>query len=407
MKIKYLQLPAQEEFDNDVTTFLLLMLSGFGGGKSYALAMKLFKLSQLNAPYPGALFVPSIPEYKRDMLPIMLEILEENRINFDYNKSEFRWTLPWTRGPLYTITCERRIRGPNLAYGGINEPALISYERFKEAIGRIRIGKAKNRQLALAGTGERKSDWLYEHFVEKGIGRIIHADTRKNIFLSDDYVPNLIENYDEQWLEAYLKGGFVNFNTSAFYYAFDRTTHLDKTIEYDPNLEVHIGMDFNVDYMTCTLWHADDKTARCFDEIVLPQNQRTQKICDAILARKYKVEMCTVYPDTAGKHRDTRSTTTDIIIVKENGFKVRYKKRAPYFRDRQLCVNNLLDKKRLKVHPKCKVLIRDLSDVEQDRGDLSKIKTNPKLTHASDGMDYMLDILFPLSGRKPISTTSR
>ena len=30
-----------------------------------------------------------------------------------------------------------------------------------------------------------------------------------------------------------------------------------------------------------------------------------------------------------------------------------------------------------------------------------KIKDNPKLTHASDGMDYFIDIAFPLSGHKP------
>ena len=45
--------------------------------------------------------------------------------------------------------------------------------------------------------------------------------------------------------------------------------------------------------------------------------------------------------------------------------------------------------------------------VEQDAVDFSKIKKNPKLTHASDGVDYMTDILIPFKGRKKSSSTQR
>jgi len=77
---------------------------------------------------------------------------------------------------------------------------------------------------------------------------------------------------------------------------------------------------------------------------------------------------------------------------------------APDFRKRQLNVNNLLDKGLVKVNPKtCPGIKRDFEGVEQDVATLGKIKKNPKLTHFSDGADYMLDILFPMSGHKPQS----
>jgi len=84
------------------------------------------------------------------------------------------------------------------------------------------------------------------------------------------------------------------------------------------------------------------------------------------------------------------------------------KAKAPGFRARQLCVNNLLDKARVKINPdKCKRLLKDWEAVEQNVADFSKIKDNPQLTHASDGTDYMFDLIFPLSGTKPISSNRR
>ena len=371
--------------------------------------MKVLELSYLNRPYDGGLFAPTYPEYSRDILPIMIEILNTNNLNFDYHQTKKEWRFPWSKGVLTGITCEKRIRGPNLAYAAINEPGLTTYERYKEILGRVRIKAAKFPQVALAGTPEGRSNWLYEHFVEENKGRIIYGDTRNNPFISDDYVKNLQDNYDSIMLQSYLEGKFVRLTGRPFYYAFTREKNCDKTIKYDPMLQVHIGIDFNVDYMSATLWHCDDTTARCFDEIVLPQNQDTHKMVNAIKARGHAPNRCTVYPDTAGKHRDTRGNFTDITILKNAGFtKCRYRPRAPLFRTRQLSVNNLLDKKRLLINPdRCKALLKDLEDVEQDVGDYSKLKTNPKLTHTSDGMDYMVDILFPLSGAKPIYTTRR
>jgi hypothetical protein len=52
-------------------------------------------------------------------------------------------------------------------------------------------------------------------------------------------------------------------------------------------------------------------------------------------------------------------------------------------------------------------LRKDLQAVEQDPVTLEKSKKNPKLTHASDGLDYGCDILFEFSGKKPKSEVVR
>lgn len=45
--------------------------------------------------------------------------------------------------------------------------------------------------------------------------------------------------------------------------------------------------------------------------------------------------------------------------------------------------------------------------LEQDPITLEKMKANPKLTHFSDGLDYMTDILFPFSGDAKATTVGK
>ena len=52
---------------------------------------------------------------------------------------------------------------------------------------------------------------------------------------------------------------------------------------------------------------------------------------------------------------------------------------------------------------KCTGIKRDWESVEQDPATYEKLKDNPKLTHYSDGFDYLADIEFPLVGSKPDS----
>lgn len=409
MKLVYNKNPNQVEFHHDLVSKQLLLTSGFGGGKSYALCMKAMLLSYINRPYVGGLFAPSMPEYKKDLLPIMEEILIANGVNYTYHQTDKWFKFPWTTGKLLVFTCEKRVRGPNLAYACVNEPGLITHQRYKEIIGRVRL-KVKVGQINLAGTPEGRSNWLYEHFVKDGKGRVLYGHTRHNAKnLADDYEDNLRENYDSIMLEGYLEGKFVNLNGNMFYYAFTRDKNCDTTIKYNAQHPVEISADFNVDYMTSTFWQSDDKRAHAFGELVLPKNQDTNKMCLGWKARGFTPDkVACVYPDPAGNSRDTRGLLTDMTIIKKHGYMVKYKAKAPRLRTRQLAMNNMIDKGLLKLNPNtCPSLLRDFEDVEQDSADYTKIKTNPKLTHSSDGADLYIDLKFPISGTKPITTTGR
>lgn len=405
MKIKYDRLAHQQVFDDDLTSNQCLLTSGFGGGKTFALLMKHLKLTKINRNVASGLFVPTYTEFTRDVSPLMEQILVDNGIDPVYHKTEHYYRFPWTKAKTYVITCETRIRGPNLGFCSINEPGLISYQRFKEVLGRRRLPNVPVPQLNMAGTPEGTAHWLYEHCVLKSLAKVVFGDTRKNVFIDPDYVRQLEQNYDKVMLQAYLEGKFVNMNGAMFYYAFTRAKNCNNEIKWnrEKHRQIDICVDFNVQRMTSSAWYHEDGP-KAFDEMVIPDNADTNKMCLMWKARGYTPDVSTVFPDPSGNSRSTKGLS-DVKIIESHGYRVRFKPRAPGFRDRQLCVNNLLDKG-LQINPeKCPTLLRDYEGVEQDVATHEKIKDNPELTHASDGADYMLDILYPLSGKKPEVTS--
>lgn len=398
--------PHQKEFAEDLSTKFLHLSSGYAGGKTYALCMKMLQLSALNAPYSGGIMAPSFRDLKRDVIPIFEDILSQNNLlpYYRFHKTDQYFQFAWTSGKLFLFSAENQLRGPNLAYFGINEATLIPAERYREAIGRVRVRGSKHPQIASVGTPEGTSNYMYDLFIDKPMrnSRVIYGDTRDNaINLDPGYVQALEDSYDKTSLDAYLKGLWINMNGNQFYYSYDPAKNHDKQIVEDPMALVHCALDFNVEHMTATLWHHFGDQIIGFDEIVLDNNADTEKMTQALKARGYLPGRTIIYPDPAGSARSTKGQP-DHVILKKAGFDIKARTSQPRMRQRQLNVNNLLDKGKIIFNPdKLPTLKKDLEGVEQDPVKLDKVKDNPKLTHASDGLDYLCDILFEFSGKKP------
>lgn len=407
-RVKYKKNPHQTEFHQDLSSKFLHLSSGFGGGKTHALIMKMFKLSVVNKDLPGGLICPSYTDFKKDVLPLWEEICDENRINFKYHGQDHYFSLPWSKGKIYVASGEKKLRGPNWAFAGINEVTLITHERYKEVIGRVRLKKAKCSQIASVGTPEGTGHWLYECFIENPMknSNVVYGDTRDNQDNLDPfYIQSLMDSYDQIMLDAYLKGLWVNMSSNRFYYAYDPNKNDDKTIVENKDLPVHVSLDFNVSKMVATCWHFDGKNLKAFDQVII-QDADTYKMCKALKARGYVPDRTIIYPDPAGNARNTRGLP-DNSILRECGFEdIKVKRAAPRMRKRQLNMNALLDKGVIKLHPvKCKDLKKDFESVVQNPITLEKDKKDMERTHASDGADYMCDILFPFLGNKPAKSS--
>lgn len=411
LHIKYTKNKHQKTFHDDDSSKRIHMSTGFGGGKTYALIMKMLKLSRQNKDLHGGLMCPSLVEFKKDVLPLAEEIFEDNNIPYRYNGADYTFKFPWSKGKIFVVSAEKKIRGPNWAFAGINELTLCPLIRYKEVIGRVRVKRASCPQIVSVGTPEGMANEYYDYMIENPGDKftIVYGDTRDNqVNLNEDYVQNLLDSYDEIMLDAYLRGMWVNMSGSRFYYAYNPQLNDDKDIKRIPDTHTHISLDFNVEYMTAVCWRYDGKYLHAFDEIVIENNASTQLMAETLIKRGYHPVETTIYPDTAGKARKTDGRP-DHVVLKQAGFHdLKFRSQAPRFRQRQLHGNNLLSKGVIKINPdKCPFLKKDLMSVEQDKLKLEKIKSNPKMTHASDGMDYMLDLLIPFKGKQKASKSQR
>jgi len=366
-------------------------------GKSYALAMKVFQLSYLNRPYAGGFLSPTYGEFKKDMLLIFEELLDKHKIKYHYHRTDLWFQFPWSPGRVYVHSGERKLRGPNWAFAGINELTLIPLERYLEVLGRVRVKGAKVPQIASVGTPEGMASEYYDYLIEnpKPGTRIIYGRTADNMEnLNEYYVSDIEDSYDSTMRDAYLDGQWVNMVGNRFYYSYEpsKNNHEHKANEWD---WYHVGLDFNVDPMAASIWQYDGRTLKGIDEIEL-KNADTRAMGRAMMARGYTPDNCVIYPDPSGNNRSTKGDP-DIEILRRMGYtEIRVKRKAPGFRQRQLHMNNLLDKRIIQPHPtKQKGVVRDLLNVEQNVISLEKVKTNAKLTHMSDGLDYLCDILIP------------
>ena len=105
-----------------------------------------------------------------------------------------------------------------------------------------------------------------------------------------------------------------------------------------------------------------------------------------------------IIPDSTGGANKTsqKKGLTDHQILRDMNFNVVFSANPARF-DRYVCVNNLLEKNRLWIDPKCKHLCDDLEKVTYKTGttfpDVSSDKT---LTHISDALGYACWHSFPV-----------
>jgi len=413
-KIYYEPLPYQEIFHNSTKNKVLLS-SGYGGGKTFSLCMKLFRLCHENWALPGGLLCPTLKQFKRDVMPTIEQICNNNGIGYSFHKTDFYYVFYPTRSRIYIFHGEddgKSIKGPNLAFMLINEVTLCSKGAFDAAISRIRLKQAMRRQVAMSGTPEL-SNWVYDYFIEnpREDTDVIYGDMRLNTHIASDYAQMLIESYDKQLVEQYVEGKFVNLTGNRAIYAFDRQIHIKKDVEKIPNAPVWIAIDFNVDPMSATLMNRmgpnDNYWLQIFDEVCI-SGSNTYELVKVIKEKLSLDDIPFVYPDPAGKARSTRTRgKTDIDILAEGLYQskedaveyIKYKRSIQSVRDCLNALNNLFDKRKIVISSKCKNVIADLERCVIKQGTFEIDKSDPKRSHWLDGLKNMADYEFPVRAK--------
>jgi len=412
-EIEYKPLSHQKPFHLSTKPKVYLS-SGFGAGKTYSLVMKAFQLMHLNQDMAGGILCPSIKMYKRDVYPTIKEICYENGIPHQYNKTDLQWYFPDARALVYIFHSEDEgasIRGPNLAWGCINEVTLVSEMAFKALISRIRKKEAKLLQLAMSGTPE-SFNWCYEYFIQepRQDTDLIFGNSAENIYNADSYIQMLRDSYDELMQQQYIDGKFVNLTGKRCAYAFDRFKHTADDIDKLDGFPVYVSLDFNVDPMAATLWNRlpgitqksnRQKTRgailRAWDQIRIP-GADTYDVCKAIREKTFKTDQIAIFPDPAGASRSTKvKHLTDIDILESEGFTdIRYKRKISV-RNCLNALNAMFNRNEVIINRvKCPDVVADLEQCVFRQGVFEIDKTNLKRSHWLDGLKNMVDYEFPI-----------
>ncbi len=389
-------------FDDDDTRWLMLS-GGYGVGKTKLCVMKTLKLSALNRNIAGGILAPSMPEFKRDFLPEMLDMIQRYVPGAQYwagGKFGMHFKFPWSTAPVYVFTAERRIKGPNLGWGIVNEFSLMEKVRIDEFLARRRLPNVPHPQILFAGTPEDEYGWLDE-FIEKhtktGKLKVHYAATQENPFNDPEYAKELLDNLDEDAANVYVYGRPGRLGKNYFFYAYRPATN-DFPLQRDPEMDVHVAMDFNVGKMCASFWHiwgeGPEKQAAAFGELRLNGNDGTTEGLGRAVRARFGTEGVIITCDASGKARKT-SGLSDVETLQNLGFKVRYRTYNPPIKRSQLQVNGLLAKRKIFINPNdCPKLKKDLLKVEQ-LGDFEMSKKNLELTHFGDGLRYLAAFEFP------------
>ena len=281
--------------------------------------------------------------------------------------SRLKKTIPsrWLQAPPNETTCSMRLRsghvirlvgldafenlrGSGLWFFGGDEWADCSPEAWSEVI-RPMLSTARGHAL-FVGTPKGFDHFRDAYMLGQGT---VGSGYRSFMFttLSGGNVPSEEVEAARQQLDprTFRQEYEASFETYAgrVIYAFSRAENV-RRVPHDAARPLHVGMDFNINPMSATVWQEVGDVVCQIDEIVMPTSN-TDEIA-AELARRYGragfdpekpgLDHITIYPDPAGaQRRSSAAGRTDIGILRHAGFRVVATASHPSVRDRTNVVN--------------------------------------------------------------------
>ena len=221
----------------------------------------------------------------------------------------------------------------------------------------------------------------------------IKMSPKDNIENIDPNFIKMLEKLPEKERKRFLDGDYDSENSGAAVYAFDKESHVSEEAKRLEGTD-YVGSDFNIDWNSDVLASQHANGINIWDEVQIAGD--TFKKCDEL--KRKGVTGATVICDGTGKARRT-SGKSDHIILRNAGFHVQFKTN-PAVKDKIANLNRCFTLGLIKIHPRCKKLIRDLTQLEWDKHGQLDQKTDPSLSHLVDGLAYLCWTLYPLKSNQ-------
>jgi PBSX family phage terminase large subunit len=364
-----------------------LYCGGVGSGKTFAGALWAIMMSQEYPNTRGLITANTHSQLQKATLAEMFSICDTLGIKYRYLVNQNRVFIGKSEILCYTMEKPENLAGPTVGWWWGDEVAFYRPLAFDKASARVRDLKGPG-QIKFTTT-PNGFNWLYDFFITNDNDKklVIRGSTMDNaVNLQGSYVERLREQYDSRMAQQELEGAFVNLNAGQVYYAFDRRVHVKEGVELKDTDLLLVGLDFNVHPLCGVFVAKRGGMIYIVDELYL-ENSNTFQAAKEIKAR-YPGRYIEVVADETGNRRRTNSNKTDHEIIRRAGLELS-DFRNPAVKDRQNNMNRLFEHNYIKIHPRCKNLIKDLEQLVHDNKD-------DMLSHISDALGYVCWKLNPL-----------
>lgn len=389
------------------------------------------KYPQFYSPFPDPKYfiaAPTREQVKRIYWSDMKALIPPAMLAKQPNESSLILTL-LNGAELYLLGLDKpeRIEGSPWDWGLVDEIANVKAQAWPENI-RPALSDRRGGCDFIGVPEGRNHYWdLYDKALRSMEALGEDSDWGAYTWISADILPQeeidaAREDLDELVFKQEYEASFVSFSGLA-YYNFDRNVHVGRYRQfYNPNEPLVLTFDFNVSPGTSNIIQEMD--SKIFDipshqtvsvsigEVHIPRMSNTVRICKKIIEdwRNHQgVVIC--YGDATGGNKGTAKVKgTDWDLIKQTLYPVfggrlyfKVPRANPRERQRVNAVNSrfmsatgevryLIDGKY------CPMTVRDFEGVRVIEGSAGEIdkKTDPMLTHMSDGIGYYMHREYPV-----------
>jgi hypothetical protein len=388
-------------------------IGGLGAGKTRAGTVEVLRQPPGSV---GAVVCPSYKMLKDTIVPTIKETAKELLIS--YNKSDM--VMEFVHGVKLLLRSSddpESLRGPNLGFFWLDEPALQTYMTWKIMLGRIR--RAPGRAWVTGTPAGR--NWLYKVFVEEADENygLTKASSKDNPWLPQHYLDSLDKSYEGSFHKQEVEGEFIEWVDEPAYPGFREDRNCvkglrDRYHEWKPLI---ICCDFNHRIMSWPIAQVLDGQPSVLCEIT----KHDAQVRDVV--RDFRKEFPShragvwIYGDaTGGGETATANSAFDQMFEELDSYPsdviFMVPKKNPPVLDRLRAVNDVLRGTNgylMRIDADyCEVLKTDFEKVEMNKLGNNVLKIEDRedekayLTHASDAVGYWINMEFPVGvARRP------
>lgn len=364
--IQWRAYPHQKRLFRDVKSPELALVSGYGGGKTWAAARKLVLNTILNPPEVPSMYVlPTWRMVDRVALPIFRDLFEQGGIPYEVLKSGSLITFGERAWTIWLASAERpeNLKGSTIGSAVQDEPAIQEEEAYRQVSFRLRHPAARALQHIMVGTHEGLG-WFY-HLTERlrTTGALIQSTTFDNKSTPEAFHKKAqeLKERDPGRYRMYVLG--IATALSGSIYTQLRPNHLVTAAAVGANAmrgRIVTGWDFNVGHMVTVVGTLfPGPRVHFWGEVVTKGGTTTdrhaQRVVEYLVAHgaalkdlgrdqwgqategllgQHDREPVEAFMDAAGGQRHPSATRTDEAHVKAQGFRVKRPRRNPLVRDR-------------------------------------------------------------------------